>query len=243
MKLEAKIDNDKLEYWKGQLQYPDWYIRLEDYLKTTIYPIVHDNPALKAERHAFYALVEEMLEGGLIPLAETGPDLEAERQLLDTIVIHHTEEDPNITLSRLSAIGFVRQYGQNYLNDNVWGITGLKGQPVWSGHFREGKMVFFAYHWLIRPDGKAERLLDDKYIGRHSMQMNPRSIGIALSGNYEHSAPPLKQIKAAADTIKSNYDFVDQHRILGHCEVMEGRTCPGDEFLTNWKKTLLSLAK
>ena len=243
MKLKAKTGNDKLEYWKEQLQYPDWYIRLEDYLKTIIFPIVHDDPGLKAERHTFYALVEEMLEGGLIPLAESGPDLDAERQSIDTIIVHHTEEDPDISLSRLSAIGFVRQYGFNYLNDNVWGIEGLKGQPVWSGHFREGKMVFFAYHWLIRPDGKAERLLEDRYVGRHSLQMNLRSIGIVLSGNYEHSIPPMEQIISSADTLKKNYGFVKQDRILGHLEVMEGRTCPGDKFLTDWKKTLLTLTE
>ncbi|OGG05823.1 hypothetical protein A2872_03065 [Candidatus Gottesmanbacteria bacterium RIFCSPHIGHO2_01_FULL_42_12] len=243
MKLESKTNEEKLKYWTEQLQYPDWYIRLEDYLKTTIYPIIHDDLALKAERHTFYALVEEMLEDGLIPLAENGPDLDAERQPIDTIVVHHTEGATDITLSELSAIGFIRQYGLNYLNDNVWGVTGLKGQPIWSGHFREGKMVFFAYHWLIRPDGKAERLLEDKYIGHHAMQINPRSIGITLSGNYEHSVPPIAQIRAVADTIKSYYNFVQPDRILGHCEVMKERTCPGDKFLTDWKKTLVNLAK
>lgn len=217
--------------------------RLEEYLKTTIYPVVHDDPKLKAERHSFYAVVEEMLEAGLIPLAETGPDLDAEREPIDTVVIHHTEEDCDITFTRLSAIGFVRQYGQYYLNDNVWGVKGLKGRPIWSGHFREGKMVFFAYHWLVRPDGRAERLLDDKYIGRHAMQMNPRSVGVALSGDYEHSTPPREQVKATADIVKKNYGFVEQDRILGHLEVMDDRTCPGDKFLTGWKKTLLSLAK
>lgn len=231
-----------MDFIKQQLQHPDWYIRLEDYLQSKIFPVVHGVPELKAERDIFYTLVEEMLEKGLIPLAESGPDLDVSRGKIDTIVIHHTEEEPDIRLTMLSAIGFVRQYGLNYLNDNVWGMTGLKGQPIWSGHFQSGKMVFFAYHWLVRPDGKEERLLDDTNVGRHSMDMNPRSIGIALSGNYEHATPPLSQIQATAHVIKENYAYIENDGILGHCEVMENRTCPGDRFLKEWKKTLVDLA-
>jgi hypothetical protein len=234
---------DQEEYWRQQLVNPDWYVRLESYLRNTIYPIVHDNPQLKAERYKFYGLVEEMLKAGDIPLAETGPNLDSERQPINAVIIHHTEEDPNISLDRLNAIGFVRQYGQKYLDNDVYGNRGLKSLPIWSGHFRDGKMVFFAYHWLIRPDGKAERLLDDKYVARHAVQNNPHTVGIAFSGNYEHSTPPIEQIEATAQTIKNNYSFVDAGRILGHREVMEGRTCPGDKFLDGWKNTLIDAVK
>jgi len=227
-------------YWRQQLVFPDWYIRLEPYLRGTIYPIIHDNPELKEERHRFYRLVEEMLKSDRIPLAEKGPNLDAERQPIEAVIIHHTEEVPNIALDRLSAIGFVRQYGQKYLDDDVYGHKGLKGQAIWSGHFRDGKQVFFAYHWLIRPDGKTERLLEDKYIARHAVEMNAKTVGIALSGNYEHATPPIKQIKAAAQIIRNNYSFVEVDRILGHREVMKGRTCPGDKFLDGWKNTLLN---
>src|SRR3972149_10994447 len=96
------------KYLRQQLVFSDWYLRLEDYLNKTIFPIVHDNPKLKAERHRFYDLVEEMLTNGEIPLAETGPNLDLERQQINTVIIHHTEEDPNITLGRLNAIGLIR---------------------------------------------------------------------------------------------------------------------------------------
>lgn len=243
MSTESSNATNTESFWRAQLAYPNWYVRLEDYLRTTIYPIVHDNPKLKEGQHRFYGLVEEMLINNQIPLAETGPDLDSERQPIDAVIIHHTEEDPNISLDRLSAIGLVRQYGQKYLDDDVYGHKGLKGQPVWSGHFRNGKQVFFAYHWLIKPDGNAERLLDDKYVARHAVQNNPHTVGIALSGNYEHSTPPIAQINTVAQTIRDNYSFVDIGRIFGHREVMQGRTCPGDQFLGGWKNTLLSAVR
>lgn len=79
MESEEKKANTQEEFWKQQLTHPDWYVRLEDYLRDTIYPIVHDDPILKAERHRFYGLVEEMLKKGQIPLAKEGPNLDSER--------------------------------------------------------------------------------------------------------------------------------------------------------------------
>lgn len=228
-------------YWESGFRAPDWYNQLEHELTTSIFSVVHDDAELKAWRHQVYELAGEMLERGDIPLATTGPNLDSERQPLDTIVIHHTEEDPAISLAKLSAIGLLRQYGLHYLDDNV--LEGkVRGEPVWSGHFRQGKMVFFAYHWLIRPDGTAERLLEDDAIGWHAgdWDINTRCIGIALSGNYEHATPPAAQIAAVAHLIKTCYPSIVPERILGHCEVrLNGTTCPGDRFLTEWKAPLL----
>ena len=230
------------EYWESKLQYPDWYIRLENELRQLFFPVVHNNPELKAFRNRVYDLVEELLEGDKIPLAESGPALDRGRQPIDTVVIHHTEEDPRMSLGKLSAIGLVRQYGFQYLENNVLGDP-VRGQPVWSGHFREGKMVFFAYHWLIRPDGRAERLLEDACIGWHAgnWETNTRSVGVALSGNYEESVPTFAQIEAAAKVIRGNYPQVAREGIVGHREVKKvaGCTCPGAYFLATWKETLL----
>jgi hypothetical protein len=237
-------ENEPLSYKPERIQqdlrHPDWYLRLEEYLSKTIFPVVHDDPEIKIERHKFYELVEQMLERGEIPLAESGPDLDSEREVIDTAVIHHTEEEGDIRLSKLSAIGLVRQYAKAYIEDDVWGRKGLRGKPIWSNHFRGGKMVFFAYHWLIRPGGEAERLLLDAQIGRQTQNMNPRSIGLAFSGNYEHGTPPIKQIETAAKVINGFYGNIPKDRILGHREVMPERTCPGDQFLNGWKNTLIS---
>lgn len=234
------VSAEQIETFRQALIHPDWYIRLKDYLIKVELPIVHDDPILFARRMVFYKIVEEMLEKGEIPLAQSGPDLDSERQNIDSIVIHHAETDSGIKLDTLSAIGFIRQYAKGYLEDNVWGRKGLRGKSIWSGHFRDGEMVFFAYHWLIRSDGKAERLLKDAEVGHHALDMNPMSIGIAFDGNYEHSTPPLEQIMATAEVINLQYHFVDKSRILGHLETNPDRTCPGDKFLGGWKKILLS---
>lgn len=227
-------------YWESKFRLPDWYNQLEYELTSFIFPVVHDDAGVKAWRHQVYTLTGEMLERGEVPLATHGPDLDHERQPPDTIVIHHTEEDPAISLAKLSAIGFLRQYGLHYLENNVL-ESEVRGKPVWSGHFRQGRMVFFAYHWLIRPDGTAERLLEDGAIGWHAgnWDINTRSIGIAFSGNYEHDTPPTVQIAAAARTIKTCYPSIARERVFGHREIREC-TCPGDRFLHGWKEQLLS---
>ena len=119
----------------------------------------------------------------------------------------------------------------------------VRGEPVWSGHFRQGQMVFFAYHWLIRPDGTCERLLEDSAIGWHAgnWNINTRSIGLALSGNYEHTPPPETQIAAVARLIKTQYPEISSTHILGHRELRSDLTCPGNAFLNGWKETLLQL--
>lgn len=241
MPLEMNLDFERT-YWESRLRSPDWYNRLEDKLNQLFFPVVHDNPQLKAFRNQVYELVEELLESKAIPLAERGPDLDQARRPIDTIVVHHTEEAPDMKLGKLSAIGLVRQYARQYLSNNVLGRR-VRGEPIWSGHFRNGAMVFFAYHWLIRPDGVIERLLEDAYIGWHAgnWDVNTRSVGIALSGNYENDTPPIAQIEAAAKVIRKHYFHVAVNDIAGHREITEGITCPGANFLEGWKERLIAL--
>ncbi len=241
------LANDKssfdLDLFKKQLQHPDWYIRLSDFLNTCVFPI-EDNPEIKKERHIFYDLVTQLLEENLIPLAKEGPNFDRDRKPIDTIVIHHSDEDPHMKLDKLSAIGFIRQYGSKYLKGEVNG-NNVKGQPVWSGHFKDGKMVFFAYHHVVFPNGKNKRLLEDKYIGWQSgdWDINTRSVAIVLAGDYKHKSPQSVQINAVVDIIKQNYPFVSLGRIFGHREINPKTTCPGDQFIEGWKNTLLEAAR
>ncbi len=202
--------------WESRLTSPDWYMRVEDELRRLFFPVVHHDAQLKAFRHKVYELVAELLES--------------------------TEEEPGIRLSKLSAIGLVRQYAFQYLADDMLGRH-VRGEPVWSGHFRQGEMVFFAYHWLIRPDGAAERLLEDTAIGWHAgnWTVNTSSVGIALSGDYETSTPPYAQIEAAARIIREYYSGVARESIVGHREMAAGISCPGAYFLQGWKQMLLNL--
>src|SRR2546421_11760866 len=120
MSLQMNLDFDRA-YWETRLCYPDWYNRLAGELEQMFFPVVHDNPQLKAFRNQVYELMEELLESKAIPLAERGPDLDHARRPIDTIVIHHTEEEPGLRLGKLSAIGLVRQYARQYLRDDVLG--------------------------------------------------------------------------------------------------------------------------
>ncbi|HEY0755962.1 MAG TPA: N-acetylmuramoyl-L-alanine amidase [Ktedonobacteraceae bacterium] len=225
--------------WESKFRLPDWYCQLEPELTSSIFSVVHDDPQLKAWRHQVYTLAGEMLERGEIPLASSGPDLDAARQQIDTLILHHTEEDPWISLAKLNAIGLLRQYGFQYLENNVLGRA-VKGEPVWSGHFRQGRMAFFAYHWLVRPDGTCERLLEDHALAWHAgnWEINTRSIGIALSGNYEHAIPPAAQLAATAQLIRTHYSSIARARAFGHCEIRPELTCPGEFFLSTWKQAL-----
>jgi N-acetyl-anhydromuramyl-L-alanine amidase AmpD len=101
-------------------------------------------------------------------------------------------------------------------------------------------MVFYAYHWLVRQNGTAERLLKDEYIGWHAgkWDINTRSIGIALSGNFEHSMPLKLQLRGVANIIRDHYESVSLDRIFGHKEVRKDRTCPG-EYFDRWKPEIM----
>ena len=229
----------EIERWEEALKHPDWYIVLEDFLRSEIFPINH-SPQVKERRHLFYGTVEQALQRkGGIKLAENTEDkfdLDAGREEIDTVVIHHTEEVPGISLERLSAIGLVRQYAKMYLEDNLYGLSGVRGKPIWSGHFdASGKVVFYAYHRLIRPYGASQRLLEDSEIGFHagSKNMNQRSIALAMSGNFQNSSPNELQLREASRLI-SEYPNT---RVMGHRDVMPGRDCPGDLW-NQWKSSL-----
>ena len=243
MSVDKNI-NLNIDHLKEQLKHDDWYIRLEDYLKTIVFPIVHGDINVKTRRHMFYDLVTQMLSENQIPLAKNGPNFDKDRKLINTIVIHHSDEDPNMKLSKLSAIGFVRQYGKDYLHEETCGYR-IKGQPIWSGHFKDGEMVFFAYHFIVFENGRIERLLEDKYIGWQSgdWDINTRSIAIVLAGDYANKNPSEKQIKAIANIIKQNYSHVSLDRIFGHREINLQTICPGDKFIGGWKNTLLEAVR
>lgn len=236
-------------HWKSCLAHPNWYEHLEAALAAWIFPIEHDDQAILALRDAFYQVVEALLAAHQIPLAQTGPDFDAERRArsepkIDTIVLHHTEESNN-SLPRLNALGLVRQYAQAHLEPAILGHP-RRGQPIWSGHFdAQGQMVFYAYHWLIEPDGTPRRLLSDTAIGWHAgnWAINVQSAGIALAGNYEHATPPQAQLEGTATIIKTQYPQVPRECIFGHREIRSDLTCPGAHFLgeTGWKSALLHL--
>jgi hypothetical protein len=196
-----------------------------------------------------YDFFESQLSRGEIALGRGSGDLDVDRKQIDTIVIHHTGNPPGLSPSRLSAIELVRLYAPYFTNPTVKEDKHLKGQPIYSGHVRNRKQVFWPYHWIVRSDGRSERLLRDEEIGWHAgdWDFNCRSVAIVLDNDYEYRRPSEAEIVAVAQIIIDHYKAVSSPRALGHREINAKTTCPSEFFLENsgrgWKSELLLLLR
>ncbi len=211
---------------------PNWYLGLY-----TKYEVLTKIPEAVEE---FYAFVERKLAAGEIALGREGPDWDRERRPVDTVVVHHTHCPPGISRERLSAMHLIRLYAANYASPAPSDYH-AQSDAIFSKHFHDGRPVFYAYHWIIRMDGTAERLLADDEIGWHAGDwgVNCRSVGIVLDNNFEDSMPPQTVLDGLARLIREKYPHVPPGRIFGHREVNPKTTCPGNGFLGEWKRTLL----
>lgn len=189
---------------------------------------------VQEEKDQFYSHIERLLETKAIPLGNTGPDWDSERQPIDTVVIHHTHHQPGISWQRLNAIHLIRLYAQSYYSQQ-------RSSPIYSHHVRDGHQVFYAYHWLVRMDGSAERLLNDTEIGWHAgnWATNCRSVAICLDNTYDDSQPTPEVLSSVAGLIHEWYPLVKRDRVLGHCEINQKTTCPGSTFIPSWKTSLI----
>ena len=230
-------------FWRKALSKPDWYLILvEDYKRLEELAEQNKNqPEHKQIKREAYELFEEAVRQGTLPIALYGDNLDAQRKVIDTIVIHHTKNPPGMTLERLNAMQLLRIYGRYFASPTDPDELHLKGQPVWSGHFHNGKQVFWGYHWLIREDGTSERILKDSYIGWHAgnWDINTRSIGICIDDDLSNQEPNDAVISAVANLIKTNYTNIDHTKIVGHCDVNKLSECPGHLFHESWQQKLL----
>ena len=228
------IDGQK---WLAAFKKTDWYVDiLADFNQLEeIASQEKDYDKRKALKAQAYDLVDQALQTNQIALAKTGKDFDEDRRPIDTIVIHHTASKPGMALSRLNAIHLLRLYARYYNNPRLEDEN-LRGQAVWSGHFYEGKQIFWAYHWLVKENGTAEHILEDKYIGWHSgnWDINTRSIAICIDAYLQDKEPSEQVLKSMAEVIKTNYPNVKN--IIGHREVNPNTECPGNLFLTSWKE-------
>jgi hypothetical protein len=123
-------------------------------------------------RHActelLYGFFEDYLSQDHIALASNSANADIERKEIDTIVIHHTSNPPGVRLERLSAIELIRLYAPYFAHPSLQVDRHLTGKPIGSGHLRDGKQVFWPYHWLVRKNGKPERPLYDSEIAWHA---------------------------------------------------------------------------
>jgi len=160
----------------------------------------------------------------------------------DTIVIHHTATKPGITWQKLSAIQKKTLYTADPNNPDPNSVL-ILGEEYHSQHYRKiGKKkieVYYAYHFLIREDGKAERLLEDDDIGWHSnkWEINERSIAICLDGDYSKNPPPEIMLKTIGRLIKKYSEDYDLKKLLAHGDIRK-TDCPGSWYHTKNKSNL-----
>lgn len=224
-----------------------WYL--------TIIPEIHEwtrsfeaQPTTVREqcKTALYDFFEERLSNSEISLGSAPGYFDRDRKAIDTIVLHHTSNPPGLSQERLSAIELIRLYAPYFLSPESEDSS-LKGKPVFSGHMRDGLQVFWPYHWIVRRNGKVERMLYDREIGWHAgnWDVNSRSIGIALDNDYERTIPSRTELLAIASLVKAKYGAVNKKRIFGHREITNKTICPSEFFLDGpqdgWKNVLLGL--
>ncbi|MDD4990332.1 MAG: peptidoglycan recognition family protein [Candidatus Pacebacteria bacterium] len=107
--------------------------------------------------------------------------------------------------------------------------------------------VFYAYQWLIRPDGTSERLLLDKDVGWQagSWAVNCRSVALCFAGDFTSGQPTDEVLDACAsliaDYIKRFPAIKLETNVVGHREVNKKTICPGNDFLGSggWKQILI----
>lgn len=227
-------------YWRAQVKQPDWYIGLLDYLKSTEQVLGSEAEEFIKLRRRVRQFLAEQLRLNKVALGNSGPDFDDCRLPVDTIVIHHTSSPPGYTLDYLNSVHLLNIYAPNFVYPEEH-EKGLIGKPLWSGHFRSGKQVFWGYHWLMRMDGTFQRLLDDDQIGWHAgnWEINRRSVAICLDNDYEKQDPTNEVLQKLATHIKKHYPDIKSANIIGHCEARKGTICPGTNFIAVWKPILV----
>lgn len=145
------------------------------------------------------------------------------------IVLHHTATDYDVSAATV----------------HTWHIN-----QGWSG---------IGYHYLIRMDGTIERGRNENTIGAHAgAEGNIDSIGIALVGNFEKTAPNAAQIDALVKLIIDIESRYGEMVLVEHKDIIN-TACPGQKFpLTEvknrvkearnnmvepWKRDLMNQAK
>jgi N-acetylmuramoyl-L-alanine amidase len=237
-----------LSRWEPLLGNPQWYLTVVPELDTFRAAIQREGNDVQQEcKRGIYEFFEAHLVQGDIALGTNRKNADAERKPIDTVVIHHTSNLPGLRPDRLSAIELLRLYAPYYFHPTQQEEQHLRGEAISSGHIRNGKQVFWPYHWIVRGDGTAERLLYDSEIGWHAgdWDVNCRSVAIALDNDYEHSSPSVTELRSVAAII-GHYPGVPSAQIIGHREVNRKTACPSELFLNapgqkGWKSQLLRL--
>lgn len=228
-------------YWQEAIKSPGWYIEYVRLLARVSIELSKEPERLSKLNKSVRSFFEQALLNDEVNLAKNGPDFDKERQQVDMIVIHHTSAQPGYRLDYMNAVHLLNIYVPNFASQLVKDEI-LPKTPIWSGHIKDGRQVFWAYHWLMRMDGTSERLLEDNQLGWHAgnWEINKRSIGICLDNDYDKKDPSDEILKKLAGHIRKHYPQIKPEDIIGHKEAREGTTCPGNNFLDIWKTQLIN---
>jgi hypothetical protein len=227
-------------FWRKNLSKPDWYIPLvSDFTRLDeLADKEKDYDKRKAIKNDAWIELESAIKDGRLTTANSGENPDVERKTIDTIVIHHTNNRPRMTLDRLNAMHTLLLYGKYYK-----GLTDYH-ESIWSGHFYRGEQVFWAYHWFVREDGSYQQILSDKYIGWHAgnWDINTRSIAICIDDDLNDKEPNGVVIHAITEIISNHYPSVKPENIVGHCDVYDTK-CPGRLFNQSWRQKIIDQIK
>ena len=84
--------------WNEALKHDDWYLRLADDYKKLMKQAEESSKEISDKiKEEIYQFFENRLVKKEIALGNNGPNWDAERKSIDTIVIHHTKNQPGIT--------------------------------------------------------------------------------------------------------------------------------------------------
>jgi hypothetical protein len=236
----AKYFDDKK--WSEVVKSANWYLQISnEWQKILKQAETEGGDSLKNAKEEVCHFFETHLANHEVSLGADGPNWDVERKPIDTIIIHHTKILAGVTWERLNALQLVRLYASYYASPSYEEDAHIKGQSIFSHHFRNNEQVFYAYHWLVRMDGQVERLLNDNEVGWHAgnWEVNCKSIAICLDNDFENSSPSDLVISSVVRLIRDNYSQVRTENIFGHREINPRTTCPSNNFLNGWKLQIL----
>ena len=195
----------------------------------------------EAIKEAVRSFFEELLLKNEIALGVADPELDSERKPLRQIIIHHSRHVPGYyTLARLNVVHLLNLYMPYYCNPGLPNEQYLKGRAISSNHYRNGKMVFYAYHWWVEAGGATTRLLPDSAIGWQAgnWPVNCSSVAICINDDLTHKKPSNAAVQSVRNIIREHYGNIPQLELLGHREVNPKTECPGKLFLNGWQAEL-----
>lgn len=173
-------------------------------------------------------------------------DWDAERKPFDLIVIHHTATSPTTTAESIDTGQKDRLYVPRYQSEND--DPYVKGLPPNSGHVVNGKERFGGYHHLVYEDGRVTTELSPlvkinetwfvDMVGWHTgtWEVNCRSLGICLVGDFTDQEPPEPQLTATARLIAYYKTRYPQLQVQPH-QALSRTECPGRTWRV-WSKKL-----